>query len=160
MLIRRFVGKKLKEYYAQPSHKVVGSTSKTQLSSLWGEWHWLRVYGKMYREQEGQWLTPVELFRPHFSNILANFVAETTHQQSPSSNIDIVELGGGRGTNANGILSHLQQTQPDLYDRVSYTIIDASEPLLELQKKVLSSGEHASKVDFVYQDLMEVAEEK
>jgi SAM-dependent MidA family methyltransferase len=83
----------------------------------------------LYKEQDGQWLTPVELFRPHYSCILANFVAETT---SASDRVHIVELGGGLGTNANLILSQLQRTKPKLYDQVSYTIIDSSQPLMEL----------------------------
>lgn len=131
-----------------------------QLSSLWGEWHWLQVYGKMYREQEGQWLTPVELFRPFYSDILANFVVENTLHNDTSDGIHIVELGGGRGTNANCMLTHLQQTQTVLYDRLSYTIIDASEPLIDLQKEVLSSTQHAAKVDFVFKDLLDVAEDR
>ena len=161
MLVRRYVGKRLADYYSQPAHKVVGSTPEgsIQLSSLLGEWHWLRVYGRLYKEQEGQWLTPVELFYPHYSNVLANFVAETC-QQETLDRIHIVELGGGRGTNARGILSHLQHKHPELYDRVSYTIIDSSRPLLELQQEVLGASEHARKVDFVLQDLMEVAEER
>jgi SAM-dependent MidA family methyltransferase len=83
----------------------------------------------LYKEQDGQWLTPVELFRPHYSYILANFVAEMT---SASDRVHIVELGGGLGTNANLILSQLQRTKPKLYDQVSYTIIDSSQPLMEL----------------------------
>jgi SAM-dependent MidA family methyltransferase len=150
------VGKRLAEYYAQPSNKVIGSAPSIRLSSLLGEWHWRRVYRRLYKEQEGQWLTPVELFRPHYSNILANFVAET----SVSDRVHIVELGGGLGTNADLILSQLQRTEPKLYDQVSYTIIDSSQPLMELQKKILGSGQHAAKVDFVFQDLMQVAEEK
>lgn len=164
MLVRRFVGKQLAEYYAQPSHKVVGSMPTIELSSLWGEWHWLYVYGKMYREQQGQWLTPVELFRPHYSNILANFVVQESsarrRHDDESDRIHIVELGGGRGTNANAILTNLQRTNPELYDRVTFTIIDASEPLLELQKEVLSSSQHPGKVDLVLRDLMDVAEDK
>jgi hypothetical protein len=160
MLVRHFVGKKLAEYYSQPASKVVGSMPTIKLSSLLGKWHWLYVYGRMYKKQ-GQWLTPVELFRPHYSNILANFVAESTKSRSEDSEpVHIVELGGGRATNASCILSHLQLEQPYLYDRVSYTILDSSGPLLELQKNVLSAGEHEGKVNFVRQDLMKVAEEK
>lgn len=153
------MGKRLAEYYAQPSNKVIGSAPSIRLSSLLGEWHWRRVYRRLYKEQEGQWLTPVELFRPHYSNILANFVAET-QTSAFDDRVHIVELGGGLGTNADLILSQLQRTKPKLYDQVSYTIIDSSQPLMELQKKILGSGQHAAKIDFVFQDLMQVAEEK
>lgn len=160
MIVRHFIGKRLAEYYAQPAHLVVGSSDGIRLSRLMGEWHWRRVYGQLYREQQGQWLTPVELFRPYYSNILANFVAEQYGSDDGDAEVHIVELGGGRGTNAKCILSHLQQTHPCLYDRVTYTIIDSSQPLMDLQQEVLSSCDHSEKIDFAFQDLMDVAEEK
>jgi hypothetical protein len=73
MLVRKFIGQRLAEYYAQPANAVVGSTSTytatstspseslVQLGRLLGEWHWRRVYKQLYLEQEGHWLTPVEL---------------------------------------------------------------------------------------------------
>jgi SAM-dependent MidA family methyltransferase len=162
MLIRQYVGKRLADYYAQSSNKVVGSTSldNIQFSNLCGEWHWKRVYKKLFEQQEGQWLTPVELFRPHFSNILGNFIVKSCVGHD-NADINIVELGGGRGTNAQLVLSHLQATYPDFYDRItSYTIVDSSPTLHELQKKSLVDGEHGNLVDFVLQDLTEIAEEK
>jgi hypothetical protein len=62
MLVRKFIGRRLAEYYAQPANAVVGSTSTTATSSsssssavdmgrLLGEWHWRRVYKHLYLEQ-------------------------------------------------------------------------------------------------------------
>ena len=81
---------------------------------------------------------------------------------------EIVELGGGRGTNALHILDHLMNAHPDVYDQLKvYTIIDSSPTLLALQRDVLiqdSSGErshrHASKIKLLQKDLLEVAENK
>lgn len=168
MLLRRHIGKRLADYYAQPSHSVVGTTPRGDIkfSSLWGEWHWRRVYGRAYKEQEGQWLTPVELFRPHYSNILANFIADVwsnPEQQNDPSNLHIVELGGGRGTNANLILSHLRQNHKDIYNRVSYTIFDSSPTLHELQRVTLldkNNSEHCDKIDLVLEDMTDIAEKK
>lgn len=160
MLVRQYLGQRLASYYAQPSRKVVGSisTDGISFSSLWGEWHWRREYRRLYQQQEGQWLTPVELFRPYFSNVLANFVYETCDTEEA---VEIVELGGGRGTNANLVLSHLQQTRPEFYERIhSYTIIDSSPSLFELQQETLLNGHHAGKVRFSQKDLLDVAEEK
>jgi hypothetical protein len=166
-LVRRYVGKRLAEYYAQPADRVVGrsTTEDSQnLSSLFGEWHWRRVFKRLYEEREGHWLTPVELFRPHYSHILADFCANTTtsveenDERHNNSNIEIVELGGGRGTNASLILSYLQQNKPDVYDRLTYTMVDSSPSLLALQQDTLGSGEHADKVRFELKDLIDVAE--
>lgn len=160
MLLRRFLGARLSEYYAQPSHKVVGSTGdRIDFKSLWGGWHWRRVYGKLYQQQEGQWLTPVELFRPYYSNILANFILETTKTAADNDKIEIIELGGGRGSNCELILTHLKKSQPQFYDRVSYTIVDASPSLQDLQQQILGCGDHANKVKFLRRDLLDVSEQ-
>jgi hypothetical protein len=167
-LVRRYVGKRLAEYYAQPADRVVGRSTtedSNNLSSLFGEWHWRRVFKKLYEEREGHWLTPVELFRPHYSHILADFCADTTASVGENwnderrNNIEIVELGGGRGTNASLILSYLQKYKPDVYDRMtSYTLVDSSPSLHALQQETLGSGEHADKVRFELKDLIDVAE--
>jgi hypothetical protein len=186
MLVRKFIGRRLAEYYAQPANAVVGSTSTTTTSSsvnlgrLLGEWHWRRVYKQLYLEQEGHWLTPVELFKPYYSNTLANFVAtavgttidddykqKTTITNSSTSSttstssldmIDVVELGGGRGTNAKLILDHLREAHPLVYQRVNYTVMDSSPSLLELQKETLLASVHADKVQFESKDMLDVAE--
>lgn len=158
---RRHVGKRLAEYYAQPADRVVGSSSgvdKSNLSSLLGEWHWRRLFRKLYEQREGHWLTPVELFRPHYSNILANFVADTVaDNNSIPSAIDIIEIGAGRGTNASLILSHLRETQPEIYSALTYTLVDSSPSLHKLQQETLASGDHADKIKFELKDLMDVA---
>jgi hypothetical protein len=170
-LVRSYVGKRLAEYYAQPADRVVGHSSgvnKSNLSGLLGEWHWRRIFKKLYDEREGHWLTPVELFQPYYSHILANYCLEShsfmtqQHDDATSSDatFEIVELGGGRGTNAELILSYLQEKKPDLYDRLTYTIVDSSPSLHKLQRDLLDGGNHASRVRYVLKDLMDVAEEK
>lgn len=156
MLVRHYVAQKLAAYYAQPSAAVVGSASRIDFRSLWGEWHWQRVYQKLYRRTSGQWLTPVELFQPYFSNILAHFIA---HHSRTNQKIQIVEIGGGRGTNANCLLHALQTQAPDVYEQITqYTLIDNSPTLLELQQETVSQ-EYRDKMAFRHLDLLQVAEQ-
>ena len=136
--------------------------------SLFNEWHWKHTYKRAYEEQRGMWLTPVELFFPYYSNILANFVSESMKttlnnlEMYHSGSFEIVELGGGRGTNAHALLNHLRECHSDMYERLdSYTIFDTSPTLHELQRKVLMDGSsHADKVKLVNTDMMDVAEGK
>lgn len=156
ILLRRHVAQRLADYYAQPSNLVVGAASSSvDYRNLFGEWHWKRTYRRWYQEQQGQWLTPVELFAPYYSQVLAEYcIATNIHD----TDFEIVELGGGRGTNASGILTHLQQSHPDAYERLSrYTIVDSSPTLHELQQERLSK-DHASKLRFELKDLTNVAE--
>ena len=169
MLLRRYIGKQLAAYYGQSADAVVGGIQEPlSLSSLWGRWHWLRLYQRLYRQSHGQWLTPVELFQPWYSRIIANYIIETCDCDDRNTNhsarsIDIVEFGGGRGTHARHVMDHLQATRPDLYQRVaSYRIIDASPSLHAFQQETLfkKSTVHAAKYRFTCQDLLHVAERR
>lgn len=110
------------------------------------------------------WLTPVELFFPYYSNILANFVSisMSTMKNNEEGIFDIVELGGGRGTNAVALLDHLHVFHPKVYARLqSYTIFDTSPTLHKLQKEVLRDGSsHSDRVKLVNVDMMDIVEGK
>ena len=191
-ILRRYICKRLAEYYSQPADRVVGSIDprpsvgsgaaaklsshhfedstpqSIKFSSLINEWHWKRTYAHVYKEQHGMWLTPVELFFPYYSNILANFVSESMSTtlnnmgRYHDGSWEVVELGGGRGTNAKALLSHLRECHSDMYERLRcYTIFDTSPTLHELQRKVLiDNSDHANKVKLVNLDMMDVAEGK
>jgi hypothetical protein len=163
--VRRYIGRRLSEYYAQPADRVVGKSSgaaSANLSSLLGEWHWRRLLRRFYEEREGHWLTPVELFQPHFSHALGDFCcrAVDTRVDGHLHQLEIVELGGGQGTNANLILSYLQEHKPKVYQGLSYTLVDSSPSLHRLQKQVLNDSGHADRVNFQLVDLMDVAERR
>ena len=193
MLVRRFIGRRLAAYYAQPSHKVVGRSTELEtvaakgiggnnsnansnindnansnlLSSLLGEWHWKRVFRRIYEEREGHWLTPVELFQPHYSYVLGDFCAQyyermatsKTTQETTTIPFEIIELGGGRGTNAKWILSYLKDHKPRVYASLtSYTLVDSSPSLHKTQMERFMGGPHAEKVRFELKDLVDVAQ--
>lgn len=109
--------------------------------------------------------------RPFYSQALGNFVAAQARPQimedddattTPhKKSFEVVEMGGGRATNASIILSHLQDHHPDVYDRLdSYTLIDASPSLLELQEETMKAGQHYDKMKFELKDMIDVAENK
>ena len=166
MLLRKYICRRLLEYYSQPSHKVVGATNTSiNFSSLLGQWHWKRTYKQHYKRQKGMWLTPVELFAPYYSNVFANFVSSSMKpmlesRKHISDGFQVVELGGGRGTNAKTILDHLKLNHVDVYDRLNeYTIYDTSPTLHELQRQNLKvNSDHTDKIKLVNVDMMEIAE--
>ena len=149
----------------------------------------------MYQAQQGQWLTPTEVFKPYYSHVMARYVASvvlggngdaptaisssnssrnTDHDEPqpaaaaaaaaeseeapPPPPLSIIELGGGRGTNALCMMDFLEQTFPHLYERTNYTIVDASPTLIQLQTENLHNSRHASKFHLVHQDLVQVGE--
>jgi Putative S-adenosyl-L-methionine-dependent methyltransferase len=165
MLARRHVAKLLADYYAQPANSVVGSVLLTEgdinFKALWGEFHYRRKVASLYAKQEGRWLTSVELMRPYYSKSIGNFVAEQAKGEGKDQDFDIVEVGGGRATNASIILTQLQQVHPHIYDRVnSYTMIDASPSLLDLQRDTMRNTQHFDKMKFELKDMIDVAEKR
>ena len=56
------------------------------------------------------WLTPVELFQPWYAQAVARYIVRDHQQRSPRQPLHIVEVGGGHGTLAAGIL-----VRPPLY---------------------------------------------
>jgi hypothetical protein len=155
MLVRKFISHRLNSYYSQPSQSVVGGVS-APLNLHWGRFYWLHTYKKLYKQNHGQWLTPVELFQPYYTRTIVNWMRELLeHAQTPH----IVELGGGRGTNAKIVLETLKREHPAIFDKVQYTLIDSSTSLIELQQETLS-GLSADKVHFRQLDLHDVASGK
>ena len=204
-LVRKYIGQRLADYYAQPADTVVGTipaaaaassstavtTARSSLRRLrrvwdrwwpqlgvggvgvsslpasnatrpgglnfaafWGEWQWRAYLTALYQtntaKQQGQWITPVELFQPYYSQILGQYCitvferqqAEQQQQQKPKKKryqYEIYELGGGRGTNAHWILSYIQEKKPDMYQQLTYTIVDSSSSLHALQQQTLVS---------------------
>jgi hypothetical protein len=166
MLLRKFICRRLLEYYSQPAQKVVGNVNGViNFSSLLGQWHWKITHEQLYKEQKGMWLTPVELFAPYYSNIFANFVSLSMRpildqQKHNSDGFQIVELGGGRGTNAKALLNHLRLHHSDVYDRlIEYTIFDTSPTLYELQRQNLKNDSViAEKINLINIDMIDIAE--
>jgi SAM-dependent MidA family methyltransferase len=60
------------------------------------------------------WLTPVELFQPHYGNAIAKYVLETfKHALHTKTDLHIYEIGGGTGTLAKNVLvCHIQHIAP------------------------------------------------
>jgi len=165
-LVRRNIGRRLSEYYAQPANSVVGRSAGTEsleLSTLWGQWQWRLLLARLYKEREGHWLTPVELFQPHFSYILGDFclsAVQTSPRQGNDPSLEIVELGGGRGTNARHILDYLRTTNPEIYNGLRYTLVDASPTLHQFQRNLFMDSDHRDRISFQCLDLMNVAEQR
>ncbi len=56
----------------------------------------------MRRAAQESWLTPAEVFQPHYGAALARYIQQQA--RTCQSNIHINELGGGTGTLARNIL--------------------------------------------------------
>ncbi len=74
-------------------------------------------------------------------------------KQVPQGEISVVELGCGTGRFAHDFLARLRDTQPALYARTHYTMLDLSPALQASQKRRLAP--HGDRVSFVLANMLE-----
>ena len=116
-------------YFTQSSRNPVGVMSKPiPFHTLLGQEDYARVLAGRYTQLASQWLTPVEIFRPHYANAIARYIlAQHAYAQLDSdSDLTIYELGGGTGTCAANILAHIRDTDPRVFARTKYIGVEVS----------------------------------
>ena len=116
-------------YFTQPSRNPVGVMSKPiPFHALLGQEDYARVLAGRYTQLASQWLTPVEIFRPHYANAIARYILEqhACGQLDSDSDLTIYELGGGTGTCAANILAHIRDTDPRVFARTKYIGVEVS----------------------------------
>ncbi|MDR6551357.1 SAM-dependent methyltransferase [Paenibacillus qinlingensis] len=80
--------------------------------------------------------------------MVAAFLLKQLHgEASQSSCIEVVEWGGGNGRMALHVLNELRQSNPDIYNRVTYTLIESSAFHRQLQREMLI--EHVERIRFM-----------
>ncbi|KAI9806979.1 MAG: hypothetical protein M1833_002637 [Piccolia ochrophora] len=100
------------------------------------------------------WHTPTELFRPHYGEAMARYlVSNYKLSLYPYHDLIIYELGAGNGTLMLNILDYIRDTDPDVYARTQYKIIEISSALADLQaasmRRTAASRGHADKITIV-----------
>jgi SAM-dependent MidA family methyltransferase len=117
-------------YFTQPSRNPVGVMSKPiPFHALLGQEDYARVLAGRYAQLASQWLTPVEIFRPHYANAIARYILAEWHacgQLDSDSDLTIYELGGGTGTCAANILAHIRDADPRVFARTKYVGVEVS----------------------------------
>ena len=85
------------------------------------------------------WLTPSEIFTPYYGKAIANFILDKHSQMAePGSTLNILEVGGGTGTLARDVLDHLRDAAPASYAQCSYTSVEISPQLADVQTRTVS----------------------
>lgn len=111
-------------------------------------------------------LTPVEIFKPHYANAVAKFIVSTLRKQgydassfTASRPFRLCEIGGGNATCCVGILDYLKSNHPDLYENTRYISVDVSPVFLQRQKENVVSRGHGEKVTFVNKSIFDFNDE-
>jgi hypothetical protein len=85
----------------------------------------------LYATAPRTWLTPSELFSPHYGRAMAHFLA-VTHDHDT-----IVEIGAGNGTVALDALNYLRDSFPEKYENIVYHTVEISAPFVMRQQEQL-----------------------
>jgi SAM-dependent MidA family methyltransferase len=150
VLARDYIGEVL---YA-PKHGYFNNTTKRILApkdpfdfvSFEDEQQYRTAVSDLYKSGTGTWTTPVELFHPHYSAAIGKWGVTAAKQSKEDVGLHFVEVGGGTGTCAIGILNFLQENHPEIYGKSSYTIVELSEELSKLQKAKFKSSGHGEAI--------------
>lgn len=173
LLLRDYISRRLTGYFSAPaSSSPVGELAKAlerseghreptsssiDFPSLSGRSAYEHALSDLYRGLAVSWLTPSELFSPHYGRAVARFVAEDakakmrmpkrrkSDEEGEEANLCVVEVGAGRGTLAADFLDYLAEVEPALYLRTRYVSLEVSPPLARAQEeKVRSKRRHGS----------------
>jgi len=109
---------------------------------------------KEFREDRQLWHTPTELFRPYYGEAIARYmVANYKLSLYPYHDLLIYEMGAGNGTLMLNILDYIRHTDPEVYARTKFRVIEVSSALASLQTHHLhasaASRGHADKVQII-----------
>ena len=91
------------------------------------------------RGKKQQFLTPIEIFKPHFGNAIARYILD---ERNKTNKLVILEIGGGTGTSAVNILDYIRLHDNTVYQRMRFGALDVSEISLQLQEKLIRAHSH------------------
>lgn len=155
-LLRNFLKSALYDssdgYFSQQDLPVGSITGQIPFRSLLGVDEYNRLLAKKYNQLTKQWLTPVEIFKPHYSEAVAKYVLHRymTEDYGKGYPLKVYELGGGSGTHAAGFLSYIKKNAPEVFANMVYGSVEISSALAAAQRKCVTTAmqtvgeEHAS----------------
>ncbi|KAI9850233.1 MAG: hypothetical protein M1838_005959 [Thelocarpon superellum] len=106
------------------------------------------------------WHTPTELFRPHYGEAIARYlVSNYKLSLYPYHDLIIYELGAGNGTLMLNILDYIRDTDPSVYARTQFRIIEISHALASIQSSTLTTNArsrgHLDKVQIINRSIFD-----
>ncbi|KAG6620787.1 putative S-adenosyl-L-methionine-dependent methyltransferase MidA [Phytophthora cinnamomi] len=143
-------------YFTTQQREVLHApTQGIDFGNLWGAGEYRNVVAQLYRESPEAWLTPVEVFAPHYSQALARYMLSSPFLRQEQ--LLVFEIGGGSGSNALHILDYLQQHAPDVYAKTKYTLVEISPVMAERQRRRVAAA-HPQHCTVLNQDILTFAD--
>lgn len=139
------------------------TTKGIELARAWGRAAQVKTHSDELQEPDVMamaarqvWHTPTELFKPYFAEGLARYlVNEYKMGLYPYEDLVIYEIGAGSGALAEGILTYLQDHEPQVYSRTRYGIIEISSRLAQQQQQRLQKFVNDGRVEVHKKDVLQ-----
>ena len=143
VLLRDFLSKALYDkkdgYFARPDVPVGVIAEPIAFASLLGADDYARALDLRYRRLAKQWLTPVEIFKPHYAEAVARYVLNRYREEDEKRGypLRVYEIGGGSGTHAAGFLRYLRKHAPAVFAKTTFASVEISASLAAAAKKTV-----------------------
>jgi hypothetical protein len=124
-------------------------------ASLRGKSEYDRAVAALFAASAQGWLTPSEIFAPHYSRAVAHWFLSATPPRAP---LRVFEVGGGSGAHAVNALDHVRAVAPARYATASYTILEASARLCGAQAAAIERAGHGGVARSVHTDALRLGE--
>lgn len=143
VLLRDFLTKALYDkkdgYFARAAVPVGTIAEPIAFSSLLGADDYARALDLRYRRLAKQWLTPVEIFKPHYAEAVARYVLHRYRQEDESRGypLRVYEIGGGAGTHAAGFLRYVRKHAPAVFAKTEFVSVEISDALAATARRAV-----------------------
>ena len=133
------------------SKEVIQSGQALAFNTFASEKDYRVAVARQYASAGRAWMTPVETFQPHYAEALARNMLHTHSTRYPGEPLQILEVGGGNGTCAAGVLSYLRREAPETFASSRYMLVEVSERLADVQRKrLLAEGVPSERWEVVH----------
>lgn len=143
VLLRDFLSKALYDkkdgYFARPDVPVGVIAEPIAFASLLGADDYANALDVRYRRLAKQWLTPVEIFKPHYAEAVARYVLNRYREEDENRGypLRVYEIGGGAGTHAAGFLRYLRRNAPEVFAKTEFTSVEISQSLARAAERTV-----------------------
>lgn len=106
------------------------------------------------------WQTPTEMFKPFYGQAVASYLLTQYKLTSyPYHDLVLYEVGAGNGTLMLNVLDFIRETEPEIYKKTRYKIIEISGQLAKRQNSALSKTAdkqgHGDKVEIINKSIFD-----
>lgn len=100
---------------------------------------------RTYASLGAQWLTPGEIFAPHYARAVARYALASASERARRGGLCVYEIGGGNGTFACGFMDYVREHARETYESMKYVSIDISSALSARQRRFARASGHEEK---------------